>query len=461
MKMKKYFVAVPLSLALLLPTAGLASASDHSHGGGTMTTMTAGAAETSNKAVDLRAALDSLLSEHAYLAVIAMQKGIDGKGDFDAAAGALLQNADDLSKAVASVYGEDGGAAFKEIWTSHIGYFVDYVKATGAKDDAAKKKALADLDDYRVKQAAFLDTATGGRLKAKELEEGLKVHINQLVWAFDNYVAGDFDKTYDSLRESIHHMYGVGKGLSWAITDQFPDQFDSKTVDTPAAELRASLNHLFSEHAALAILAMQKGIDGAKDFNASAAALNENTDELSAAIASVYGKEGGEAFKKIWSSHIGYFVDYVKATGAKDDAAKAKAIADLDKYRAEQAAFLDTATEGRLKAADMEAGLKMHVDELLKAFNSYTEMDYSMTYPTVREAYAHMYEVGLGVTSAIVDQFPDQFAGKMPTEMPQTGMGGMSHQKSSTSDILMISLLIMAMAVLIPFFIARRNASKS
>lgn len=255
-------------------------------------------------------------------------------------------------------------------------------------------------------------------------------------------------------------MYSVGKGLSWAITDQFPDQFDHKTVDTPAAELRANLNHLFSEHAALAILAMQKGIDGDKDFDAAAAAINENTDDLSAAIASVYGKEGGEAFKKIWSSHIGYFVDYVKATGAKDEAAKTKALEALDQYRVEQAAFLDAATEGRLKAADMEAGLKMHVDELLKAFNSYTEMDYATAYPTVREAYSHMFEVGLSVTNAVVDQFPDQFTVKMPSEMPQTGMGGMSHEKSPLTDIVMSSLAIMALAVLIPFFIARRKAAK-
>ncbi|USK33913.1 hypothetical protein LIT25_00040 [Bacillus sp. F19] len=44
----------------------------------------------------------------------------------------------------------------------------------------------------------------------------------------------------------------------------------------------------------------------------------------------------------------------------------------MDEYRAEQAAFLDTATDGRLKAADLEAGLKEHIEQLLSAFNSYT-----------------------------------------------------------------------------------------
>ena len=45
MNMKKYFLAVPLSLALILPTNGLASA--HTHSESTMTAMPAGAAEVS------------------------------------------------------------------------------------------------------------------------------------------------------------------------------------------------------------------------------------------------------------------------------------------------------------------------------------------------------------------------------------------------------------------------------
>ncbi|WP_238153610.1 type I 3-dehydroquinate dehydratase, partial [Bacillus pumilus] len=42
---------------------------------------------------------------------------------------------------------------------------------------------------------------------------------------------------------------------------------------------------------------MQKGNDGSKDFDQAAAALNENTNDLSDAIASVYGKDAGKQFK--------------------------------------------------------------------------------------------------------------------------------------------------------------------
>ncbi|TYS67480.1 copper amine oxidase [Sutcliffiella horikoshii] len=451
MNWKKAIVAVPLSVGLLVPTFQVASAHEgHNHGMET---------SVSTPASDLRASLDALLSEHAFLAVVAMQKGIDGAEDFDQAASALNANTDDLSAAVASVYGEEGGAAFKEIWSSHIGYFVDYVTATAEDNEEGRQQALAELDEYTVEQAAFLDTATESRLKASELEAGLKMHVEQLVWAFDNYVAGDFEKAYENMRHAIEHMYAPGKGLSWAITDQFPDKFENTSVDTPAADLRADLNHLFAEHAALAVLAMQKGIDGAGDFENAAGALNANTADLSAAVASVYGEEGGAAFEEIWSSHIGYFVDYVVATGEENEEGREAAIAELEEYKVEQAAFLDTATEGRLKAADLEKGLQMHVDELLLAFNSYNEADYETTYNTIRESYAHMFGVGEMMSGAIVDQFPENFEKDMPTDMPAAGMGGAADNGMNAAIAWTVAGLISAI-VLTQIIAYRRKATQ-
>ncbi|WP_223701616.1 copper amine oxidase [Sutcliffiella deserti] len=448
---KKAMIAVPLSVGLLLPSYHVANAHDHS--GNHSDHM----ASVSTPASDIRASLDALFSEHAFLAVVAMQKGIDGADDFDQAAGALNANTDDLAAAVTSVYGEEGGAAFKDIWSSHIGYFVDYVTATAEDNEEGRQAALAELDEYTVEQAAFLDTATESRLKASELEEGLKMHVEQLVWAFDNYVAGDFDKTYENLRHAIEHMYGPGKGLSWAITDQFPEKFENTSVDTPAADLRSDLNHLFSEHAALAILAMQKGIDGAGDFDASAAALGENTTDLSAAVASVYGEEGGTQFEEIWSSHIGYFVDYVVATAEENEEGKEMALANLEEYKVEQAAFLETATEGRLKAEVLEAGLQMHIDELLMAFNSYNEADYETAYETIRESYAHMFGVGEMLSGAIVDQHPDKFAQEKPSDMPNAGMGGAATNGINPAILWSIAGIFSALFAL--QVIARRKAS--
>ncbi len=282
------------------------------------------------------------------------------------------------------------------------------------------------------------------------------MHVDQLVGAFDNYEEGNFDEAYQNLRTSIDHMYGVGENLSVAITDQFPENFENTNPDTPAADLRADLNHLLSEHAALAVLAMQKGGDGAEDFENAAGALSNNTEDLTAAIASVYGEEAGSQFEEMWSEHIGYFVDYVEATGAGDEAAKEEALNNLDQYRTTFSEFLDTATEGGLEAEQTAEGLQMHVDQLTGSFNSYLEGDFETAYNQLREAYAHMYGVGEGLSGAIVAQNPDMFASNMPSEMPKTGMGGMSDQGGMNAWA--IAFASMAAVLLAVFGIRRSKA---
>ena len=436
---KRTLLAVPLSMSLLVPT--VAFANDHE----------GKAAETnadtsvSTPASELRSALGHLFTEHAFLAVETLKKGADGTEDFDALAGALGQNTDDLTAAVASVYGEEAGVAFKEIWSSHIGYFVDYATATAGDDQAGKDKAVAELDKYIVEQAAFLETATEGRLKAADLEAGLKMHVDQLVWAFDSYVAGDYETSYMNEREAIKHMTMVAAGLSTAITDQFPDKFENSMAVTPAADLRSALDQVFTEHAGLAVMAMQNGVDGDPDFEASSAALLANADDLAAAVSSVYGEEGGEAFDAIWKSHIGYFVDYVTATANDDQAGKDQAMKELEGYVVEQAAFLETATEGGLPAADLEAGLTEHVKQLIAAFDQYVAGDYEASYASLRGAYAHMLMPAEGLSQTIVNQFPEKFSGQsMPDGMPKTGMGGTADQDGMPYEWFLLGGLLAA-----------------
>jgi hypothetical protein len=434
MKFKKSYLAIPLSMSLMIPAAGTAFAhngEDHSP-----TAVT--------PASDLRTTLQHYLSEHAYLAVEAMRRGAEGSEDFDAAAVALSANTEDLTAAITSVYGEEAGNQFNGMWSEHIGFFVDYVKATGAGDQAAKDEALKNLDGYRAEFSKFLETATGERLESDSLAEGLQMHVNQLVGAFDSYVAGDYEKAYKYEREAIGHMHMVAKGLSSAITDQYPDKFENTMAVTPAADLRATLNHYLTEHAALATMAMQNGIDGSEDFEASVNALNSNTEDLAAAIASVYGEEPGNQFKEMWSNHIGFFVDYVKATGADDQAAKDEALKNLDGYRADFSKFLETATDGRLKSDALAEGLQMHVDQLIGAFDSYAAGEYEKSFEDIRMAYEHMLNPAKGLSSAIVDQYPDKFAHDMPSQMPNTGMGGTADQDEFPLEYLLAALMAVA-----------------
>ena len=284
------------------------------------------------------------------------------------------------------------------------------------------------------------------------------MHVDQLVKAFDAYVAGDFETAYGLERESIHHMSMFAETLSIAIADQFPEKFDNTNPDTPAVDLRAQLNMTFTEHAGLAAMAMQDGADGAESFDQASAALIANADDLSAAVASVYGEEAGAQFAEIWKSHIGYFVDYVVATGEGNTEGQEQAKADLDAYIVEQAALLDAATEGRVPADALEEGLTAHVDQLLVAFDSYVAGDYDTAYNSIREAYAHMTMPAAGLSAAIVDQFPDQFgAAQMPSEMPKTGMGGTADESSMPFMWILGGLMLAGLATTIGLRSRKQN----
>ncbi|MGI8316433.1 copper amine oxidase [Halobacillus mangrovi] len=432
MNFKKALLVVPMSASLLLPTSlDIVNAEDHK------------IPQTQTEAVELRSQLDNLFSEHAYLAVETMRKGAEGAADFQQAAAALSANTEDLTAAIESVYGEEAGKQFNEMWSSHIGYFVDYVKATGNEDEEAKKKALDELNQYRQDFSTFISDATGNRLKADALAEGLQMHVNQLIGAFDAYGAGDYEKAYMKEREAIEHMYGVSKGMSSAIVNQFPDKFNNTKAITPAADLRSNLNHLLSEHVGLATMAMQNGLDGSEDFEASAKALSNNTKDLTKAITSIFGEDAGTQFNDIWTQHIDDFVSYVKATANEDEAKQEEAMKALEDYRETFAKFLEEGTKGELSADKLTPSLQQHADYLFDTFDQYAAEDYEKTYMTLRDSYAHMFGASKALSTGIVAAYPDKFmSDKMPEEMPDTGMGG----TASDNNIWLYASILAAIA---------------
>jgi len=365
----------------------------------------ASAVTTTNAAIDLRVTLDQLLSEHAFLAMVAMQKGYDGAPDFKAAADQLDQNSVALGKAVDSVY-PGAGAKFLDLWRAHIGMFVDYTVGSATKDQAKKDKALADLAGYRKDFGAFINGANPN-LPADAVAGLLQTHVNELVAALDSYAAKDYAKTYQQFDEAYKHMFATGDALAGGIVKQSPNKFAGDPM-SKAAGLRVALDTLLSEHANLAILAMQKGVNGAADFKPLADQLDKNSVELSQAVDSVYPGAGAK-FLDLWRAHIGMFVDYTVGTATKDQAKRDKALADLAGYRKDFGAFINGANPNL--PADAVAGLlQQHVNELISALDSYVAKDYVKTYAQFDEADKHMFTTGDALAAGIVKQSPNKFA---------------------------------------------------
>ena len=164
---------------------------------------------------------------------------------------------------------------------------------------------------------------------------------------------------------------------------------DPLMLDGSAAGLRVALNRLLGEHVLLAAGATNAALDGrTPDFEAAAAALDENSVDLTSAITAVYGEEAGASFLEQWREHIGFFVDYTVATAGSDSAGQQAAMDDLTSYTTSFAEFLAGATE--LPADALEANLQEHVTGLIAVIDAQAAGDETAHYTNLRAAYAHM-----------------------------------------------------------------------
>lgn len=392
----------------------------------------AGEAELS--AEDLRLTLEQQLGGHASLAIEAMRNGVTGAEEFEPSAAALERNTQDLTNSIELVYGAEGADAFQELWSNHIGFFVQYTQGLAAGDQAMQDEALAQLDQYRQDFSGFLESASEGNIQAGPVAEGLQVHVDQLVGQIDAYHQQDFATAYSTEREAYAHMFATAQSLAGGIAAQFPDRFPSaggdqvgfgghdatvRTVQAegeqvPAIDLQSLLGQQLGEHAMLAQSAMRKGFSGAADFEQAAAALSENTQDLTSSIELVYGPEGAQAFQEMWENHIGFFVDYTVALAEGNDQQREEALAQLEQYRQDFSSFIEEASEGNIPGDAVAAALQVHVDQLVGQIDAYAQGDFANAYTQTYEGYNHMFETAEALAGGIAQQFPERFPGGAP-----------------------------------------------
>ncbi len=184
---------------------------------------TAPAADT--KAAGLRVILNNLEAQHVDLAAAATRAGFDGSAMFPAAGDALSKNTDALTAAIASVYGDEAGAKFKEIWASHIGFFVDYTVAAKKGDKAGMDKAVQNLNGYVEAISTFLSNANPN-LPKDAVSQLVTEHVMLLKTAVDKYGAGDFAGSYEAQQAARDQITTkIADTLAGAIVKQKPEAF--------------------------------------------------------------------------------------------------------------------------------------------------------------------------------------------------------------------------------------------
>jgi hypothetical protein len=212
MKKKQAFVA-GLTAVVLGGTVGVTSAgtvsahsADWSDQGGWHEDMGDG------QHVRIRAVLNASLREHAAITVPALKAHLLQEPDEMA----IMQAVDQNSMAVASTVEQAYPGThdqFLALWRQHITYYVQYLDAAKAGDEAGKQQAKQNLTSF-VEQVTMLLTEQSDRLDANEVEEHLAMHGDRVTSIIDNLVSGNYDQVYMLSHEEYEHMGEVAHVLA-------------------------------------------------------------------------------------------------------------------------------------------------------------------------------------------------------------------------------------------------------
>jgi hypothetical protein len=328
--------------------------------------------QADSDAATLRAGLTYLLTEHVYLAGIAVDTayvtGPDSP-EFELATGALDENSVALADAVGSIAGDDKGRTFLQSWRSHIDDFVSYAVAAKEGDPAGKRQALQNLAGYQKVAGAFFADITGGALPASAVRASLDEHIATLTAAIDAFAAGD-GTGFDKLKAAADHMPMTADALATGI-DQATDM--AGDPNDQASEVRAVLNAKLTEHVYLAGIAVFTAyVEGADSdaFQAATQTVDANSVEIADAVASLTDRPTGDSFLQAWRSHIDDFVAYAVGVAQDDQAAMDTAQQNLQAYAAASGKNFDTLTAGALPAAAVEEEFEIHIASLTAAIDA-------------------------------------------------------------------------------------------
>ncbi|GAA3933273.1 hypothetical protein [Luteimonas lutimaris] len=225
-------LAVALALAGCSQTAPSADSADmatppHAMAEAPAATDTATAADADAAAVpapQLQAAMRDLWHGHVVHArdyALAVHAGNDA--DATAAADAVVDNAKQISGAVAGFYGEAGGDQMLTLLGGHWGAVKAMTDASAANDEAGAAKAIDDLHANAAAIAKFLAGANPNL--SEDTVHGLLLahgahHVQQVKLILADDTAGEAAE-WAAMQS---HMDMIADALAAAIARQFPDK---------------------------------------------------------------------------------------------------------------------------------------------------------------------------------------------------------------------------------------------
>ncbi|HZO60243.1 MAG TPA: hypothetical protein VFB51_11165 [Solirubrobacterales bacterium] len=221
-------VIAMLSAAAALAFSGGHTAQGHEHAGTHATHSHAHVTKhksQSAKQVALHDGMRKLWEDHITWTRLAIISFAADLPDFDATAGRLLANQDDIGNAIKPYYGRRAGARLTSLLKEHIAGAVDLLKAAKAGDDAKFEQARVAWYRNGDQIAGFLNRANPKHWGLKRMSAMMRGHLDQTLEEAAARLKGDFAadiRAYDEIHE---HILEMADALSAGIVKQFPRRF--------------------------------------------------------------------------------------------------------------------------------------------------------------------------------------------------------------------------------------------
>jgi hypothetical protein len=174
----------------------------------------------------LSSALAQLLGEHVELAIDAMRAGVEGAPEFEAAAGALNANTEEVASAMDSLFGAERAEAFNELWADHINLFVEYTVAVADGDEATKEDVAERFDDVINRFGVALADTSDGEVDAEVVEQAMTRHERQLFEQIEVFAAQRYGEAHDLSYVAYEHIRetanSLATGFAAAVGENLP-----------------------------------------------------------------------------------------------------------------------------------------------------------------------------------------------------------------------------------------------
>jgi len=278
-------------------------------------------------AADVRARMALLMGEQTYVVAKLTVAAMAGRKDeFGSYADLLAANGVELNGVLGKAMGETAGLKFAQSWTRGNSFFVDYMVAISTRQQDLADAALMNLNTTYVPQMAQ-NLSAPLNISTSSANRMLTDQVTTIKQFIDDAATGTPSAFYPDVRAAYAKSTAMGGSIAEAAVWKFPDKYPGD-VTTEGSKARAQLDALLQEHAYLLSMTTDATSSGATaDAGAATSALQASAQDLSHAIASIFGSHAGTQAAQLWSDEDKSFVAY---SSAADDASRSSALNALN-----------------------------------------------------------------------------------------------------------------------------------